>query len=142
MSDTETLVMRLELLLIQMLPMSFGIMPIQPRWKTTDYQQIQVHCIIQTQNDIFRNNDSWGRDMEKDILRLINNNNGELSWYQLGRALSYQPKHVHTIHHLVDVLKHLEQKGLIRSEGEGAQPRYWITEVGRKLVEEQEAQIG
>jgi DNA-binding PadR family transcriptional regulator len=80
--------------------------------------------------------------MEKDILRLINNYNGELSWYQLDRALSYNQKHVQIIHRLVEILKDLEQKGLIRSEGEGSQPRYWITDVGRKLVEEQEAQIG
>ena len=33
--------------------------------------------------------------MEKEILRLINSShNGELSWYQLDRALSYQQKYV------------------------------------------------
>jgi uncharacterized membrane protein len=140
-SDTENLVMKVELPITQTLPMSFGTMLIQPHLKTTGYQGIQVPCIMQTQNDISRNKKSEVRSMEKEILRLINNNNGELSWYQLDRALSYQQKHVHTIHRLVDVLKELERKGLIRSEGEGPQPIYWITDVGRKLVEEQEAHI-
>ena len=80
--------------------------------------------------------------MEKEILRLISSHNGELSWYQLDRALSYQKKYVDVIHRLVDILKDLEHQGLVRSEGEGPQPRYWITDVGRKLVEEQEAHIG
>jgi hypothetical protein len=39
-------------------------------------------------------------------------------------------------------LQDLEHRGLVRSEGEGPQPRYWITEVGRQLVAEQEAHIG
>ena len=80
--------------------------------------------------------------MEKEILRLINSHNGALSWYQLDRALSYRQKYVDVIHRLVDMLKDLEHKGLVRSEGGGPQPRYWITDVGRKLVEEQEAHIG
>lgn len=80
--------------------------------------------------------------MEQEILRLINRHNGELSWYQLDRALSYQQKYVDGIHHLVDLLKDLEHKGLVRSEGEGPQPRYWITDVGRQLVAEQAAHIG
>ena len=36
--------------------------------------------------------------MEQEILRLINSHNGELSWYQLDRALSYQHKYVDGIH--------------------------------------------
>ena len=77
--------------------------------------------------------------MEKEILRLINSHNGKLSWYQLDRALSYQQKYVDSIHRLVDIVKDLEHKGLMRSEGEGPQPRYWITDAGRKLIAEQEA---
>ena len=80
--------------------------------------------------------------MEQEMLRLINSRNGELSWYQLDRALSYQQKSVDGIHRLIDILQDLEHRGLVRSEGEGPQPRYWITEVGRKLVAEQEAHIG
>ena len=80
--------------------------------------------------------------MEKEILRLINSYNGALSWHQLDRALSYQQKYVDGIHRLAAILKDLEHKGLVRSEGEAPQPRYWITDVGRKLVEEQEAHIG
>jgi uncharacterized membrane protein len=80
--------------------------------------------------------------MEQEILRLINSQSGELSWYQLDRALSYQHKPVDTIHRLIDILQDLEHRGLVRSEGEGPQPRYWITEVGRQLVAEQEAHIG
>ena len=77
--------------------------------------------------------------MEQEILRLINSHNGELSWYQLDRALSNQHKYVDGIHCLVDLVKVLEHKGLVRSEGEGPQPRYWITDAGRKLTAEQEA---
>ena len=80
--------------------------------------------------------------MEKEVLRLINSHNGELNWYQLDRALSYQHKYVDGIDRLVDIVKHLEPKGLLRSEGEGPQPRYWITDAGRKLIAEQEAHIG
>src|SRR5262249_35216959 len=85
---------------------------------------------------------SEGKHMEKEILRLINNHNGELSWYQLDRALSYQHQYVDDIHRLVDIVKDLEYKGLVRSEGEGPQPRYWITDAGKKLIAEQEAHIG
>jgi hypothetical protein len=46
------------------------------------------------------------------------------------------------MHRLVDIVKDLERKGLVRLEGEGPQPRYWITEAGRKLIAEQEARIG
>ena len=42
---------------------------------------------------------------------------------------------------LVDIVKDLEHKGLVRSEGEESQPRYWITDAGRKLIAEQEAHI-
>jgi hypothetical protein len=80
--------------------------------------------------------------MEQEILRLINSHNGELSWYQLDRALSYQHKYVDGVHRLVDIVKDLEHKGLVRSEGEESQPRYWITDAGRKLIAEQEARIG
>jgi len=80
--------------------------------------------------------------MEKEILRLINSHNGELSWYQLDRVLSYQHTYVDGIHRLVDVIKDLEHKGLLRSEDEGSQPRYWITDAGRKLIAEQETHIG
>ena len=80
--------------------------------------------------------------MEKEILRLINSHNGELSWYQLDRALSYQHKYVDDTPRLVDIVKDLEHKGLLRSEGEGPQPRYWITDAGKKLIAEQEAYIG
>jgi len=80
--------------------------------------------------------------MEQEVLRVINSHNGELSWYQLDRALSYQQKYVDAIHRLGDILQDLEDKGLVRSEGEGPQPRYWITDVGRKLVVEHEAHIG
>jgi len=48
--------------------------------------------------------------MEKEILRLINSHNGELSWYQLDRVLSYQHTYVDGIHRLVDVIKDLEHK--------------------------------
>ena len=80
--------------------------------------------------------------MEQEILRLINSHNGELSWYQLDRTLSYQHKYVEGIHRLVHIVKDLEHKGLVRSEGERPQPRYWITDAGRKLIAEQEAHIG
>ena len=80
--------------------------------------------------------------MEQEILRVIHRHNGALSWYQLDRALSYQDKYVDGIHRLVDILQDLEHKGLMRSEGEGPQPRYWITDRGRKLIAEQEAHIG
>ncbi len=80
--------------------------------------------------------------MEQEILRLINNQNGELSWYQLDRTLSYQQKYISMLHRLVDMLKDLEQKGLIRSATQGPQPQYWITDAGRKLLAEQTAQVG
>ena len=80
--------------------------------------------------------------MEQEILRLINRHNGEMSWYQLDRAPRYQHKYVDGIHRLVDIVKDLEHKGLVRSEGEGPQPRYWITDAGRKRIAEQEAHIG
>ena len=80
--------------------------------------------------------------MEQEILRLINSQSGALSWYQLDRALSYQHKSVDGIHRLIDILRDLEHRGLVRSEGEGPQPRYWITDAGRKLIAEQEAHIG
>jgi hypothetical protein len=59
-SDTGNLVMRAALLLTQRLLMLCGTMPIPLPWKTTDYQQRQVHCIIQRQNDISPNN-PWRR---------------------------------------------------------------------------------
>ena len=74
--------------------------------------------------------------MEQEILRLINSHNGELSWYQLDRALSYQHKHVDGIHRLVDIVKDFEHRGLVRLEGEGPQPRYWITDAGRRFLAE------
>ena len=80
--------------------------------------------------------------MEQEILRLINSQSGALSWYQLDRALSYQHKYVDGIHRLVDIVKDLEHKGLMRSESEGPQPRYWITDAGRKLIAAQEAHLG
>jgi hypothetical protein len=80
--------------------------------------------------------------MEQEVLRLINSHNSELSWYQLDRALSYKHKYVESIHRLIDIVKDLEDKGLMRSEGKGSQPRYWITDAGKKLIAEQEAHTG
>lgn len=72
--------------------------------------------------------------MQLDILRLINNNDGQLSWYSLDRSLGYEGNNTHQIHLLVKVLRSIEEQGLIISEGEKAQPKYWITGAGKKLL--------
>jgi hypothetical protein len=87
MSDTATLVMSAVLPPTQTLPMSFGTMLIERHSQATGYQRRHVCCIIQTQNDTSQHNNGRGQSMEEDILRLINTNNSELSWYQLDRAL-------------------------------------------------------
>ncbi len=73
-------------------------------------------------------------EMALDILRLIRNNDGELTWYQLDRSLSYEGTHISIINKLVPVLRHLEQSEFIRCEGNPSQPRYWITDAGRQAL--------
>jgi hypothetical protein len=60
----------------------------------------------------------------------------------LGAAANWRGELRRALTLLVDIVKDLEDKGLMRSEGEGSQPRYWITDAGRKLIAEQEAHIG
>ncbi|MDQ3684691.1 MAG: hypothetical protein M3430_03710 [Acidobacteriota bacterium] len=73
-------------------------------------------------------------EMTLDILRLIRNNDGELTWYQLDRSLSYEGTHLSIINRLIPLLKQLEQNGFIRSEGNPSQPRYWIGDAGRQAL--------
>jgi hypothetical protein len=87
MSDTATLVMLAALPPTQTLPMSLGTMLIQRPLQATGYQRRHVCCIIQTRNDTSQNNNGKRQITGEDILGWINTNNGELSWYQLDRAL-------------------------------------------------------
>lgn len=66
--------------------------------------------------------------MKNEILRLINNNDGKLSWYQLDRSLSYD-EFLPVLSQMMPLLKWLEENGLIRSEGEASY--YWITDAAR-----------
>jgi hypothetical protein len=87
MSDTATMVMSAALPPLQTLPMSLGTMLMHRHSQVTGYQRRHVCCIIQTQDDTPQNNGGKRQNMEEDILRLINTNNGELSQYQLDRTL-------------------------------------------------------
>ena len=73
--------------------------------------------------------------MQMEILRLVNEHDGELSWYQLDRSLAHDD-YLPVIHRLMDVLKQLEQSGHIRAEG--TEPYYFITEAGRQALEQQQ----
>ncbi|MDT5124041.1 MAG: hypothetical protein QOC96_3523 [Acidobacteriota bacterium] len=74
--------------------------------------------------------------MESDILKLIYENDGRWSWYQLDRALSV--RQLHGGGRLIKVLQHLEENGLIRSEAssEDSVPRYYVTDAGKRLLKE------
>jgi hypothetical protein len=87
MSDTVTLAMTAALPPTQALPMSFGIVPIERPSQAIGYQRRHGCCIIQTRDDPSQNSDGNGQSMETDILRWINTNNGEWSWYQPDRTL-------------------------------------------------------
>ncbi len=76
-------------------------------------------------------------NLKKDILKCVAKHDGQWSWYQLDRALSYG-ENLSVIHRLGEALDNLEQEDLIRAEGEGGQPLYWITEVGRQQLTQRE----
>lgn len=72
--------------------------------------------------------------MRMEILRLIANNDGKLSWYQLDRSLSHD-EFLPIMDQMMPLLEQLEQDGLIKSEGEA--PRYRVTDAGQAIVEQQ-----
>lgn len=72
-----------------------------------------------------------------EILKQVRRRNGELSWYRLDRLLSHD-EFLPVIHTLGEVLSDLEANKMIRAEGKGAQPIYYITEVGQKFLSELE----
>lgn len=71
--------------------------------------------------------------MREKILRLVRDHDGQLSWYQLDRALAFGENLPH-LHRLGELLDQLTAEGMLRSEGDGPRPRYWITDAGRKMV--------
>lgn len=76
-------------------------------------------------------------NLKMDILKCVAKYDGQLSWYQLDRALSYD-ENLPVIHRLLEALRDLEQENLIRAEGEETQPRYRLTEVGKQRLAQQE----
>ena len=72
--------------------------------------------------------------MEQIILRLVAKNDGKLSWYELDRALMSQGVDPSTLGSMMPTLKQLQKDGLIRPEGAGPQPRYWITDAGKSFL--------
>jgi DNA-binding PadR family transcriptional regulator len=68
--------------------------------------------------------------LKGEALRLIGEHDGELSWYQLDRALAYDDN-LPLLGSLGELLDGLEAEGLIEVEGAGAQPRFRLTAAGR-----------
>lgn len=75
-------------------------------------------------------------DFKNEILRIVGNNDGKLSWYQLDRQLSFNG--VEMTENLMQAIRDLESGGLIASkEGKNAsQPLYSLTPQGKALVDE------
>ena len=73
-------------------------------------------------------------NFQAEILKHIGKRDGQMSWYQLDRLLAYD-EFLPIIHTLVKVLRELEQKGLIRAEGETAQPIYFLTKAGTESLQ-------
>ncbi len=72
--------------------------------------------------------------IKNEILRLVAAHDGEMSWYQLDRALAHDDN-LAQMHRLGALLDELIADGFMLPEGEDPRPRYRITETGRSRVE-------
>ena len=83
-------------------------------------------------------------DLRTAILKIIKDNDGKFSWYQVDRALTWRVEGVYpgvVSESLMTVLRELERDGFITTIAghHRAQPLYSITPVGLHLLETQEA---
>ena len=76
-------------------------------------------------------------NLKKDILKCVAKHDGQWSWYQLDRALSYD-ENLPIIHRLGEALRTLEQEGLICAEEIEGHTRYSLTKLGEQQVAQQE----
>lgn len=73
-------------------------------------------------------------NMKHEILNRVAEQDGKMDWYRLDRALAYG-ENLEVISRLTDLVGELESEGLLQQVGEGARPKYHITEAGRVYLE-------
>lgn len=76
--------------------------------------------------------------MAKDILSGIEKYNGKLSWLQLDRYLTSREENLSLLGNMMSILKQFESDNLIQidSSQSTSMPKYWLTENGRKFLQE------
>lgn len=88
-------------------------------------------------NNRFSNLPKELQSLAEGVLKRVEKHDGEWSWYQLDRSLSYDDN-LPVIHRLLEVIKDLEADNLIRAEmsNPNSDPTYWLTENGRTLLQQ------
>jgi DNA-binding PadR family transcriptional regulator len=69
-------------------------------------------------------------------LQAVAHHDGQWSWYQLDRHVVRTGIDPAEMRRLMPTLKSLIERGLLRAEGSGPQPRYHLTDAGWDAVAE------